>query len=100
MQTKPHSHCSNPGLSFKIPTPISINDIPATLNLYCDPISLPSDCKSSSFKKYGGYLLFTLPGYYKYQGVDIQLQSGKGITLKELIAVARSLTPASVRASN
>ena len=98
METSLGAHCSNPGLAKKLQN-ILINNVPAKLYLYCDPSNIKA-CTISNFTKLGGYLLFSLPGYYKLKPVQLQLQASKGITYKELLLVARSMTPASTKPSN
>ncbi|MEI6039666.1 MAG: hypothetical protein WCQ52_08265 [Actinomycetes bacterium] len=100
MQTKVGAHCSNPGLSVKLPS-IKINDIPAQVFAFCDPRAgtSPKTCSTSSINKVGGYLTFILPGYYKTKPVSMQVQVTGGVTYAQMIAVARSLTPASTKAS-
>ncbi len=101
MQTLKGAHCSNPGLSVKMPS-IKINGIPASLFVYCDPTkpSAAKKCSTADISKVGGYIFFTLPGYYGMKATDMQVQAGGGVTYEQLVAVARSFTPASTQPSN
>ncbi len=100
MQTMIGAHCSNPGLSMKVAT-TKINGISAEVRAYCDPTkkAAAKSCNTSSITKVGGYLTFTLPGYYGMKSTSMQVQGIGGITYAQLIAVARSMTPASTKAS-
>ena len=101
MQTMKGAHCSDPGLSIKLPSG-KINGIRASLNVYCDPTnaSAAKKCSSKDISRVGGYLLFRLPGYYGLKATDVQVQASGGITYSQLISVAKSLTPASTKPSN
>jgi len=98
MQTKVGAHCSNPGLSVKLPS-TKINDIPAQVFAFCDPGAgtLPKTCSIGSINKVGGYLSFVLPGYYKTKPVNMHVQVTGGVTYAQMIAIARSMTPASIK---
>ena len=101
MQTMAGAHCSNPGLSMKMPN-TKINGITAGVFVYCDPTkpALAKKCSTNDVTKVGGYLSFVLPGYYKMKAVSMQVQATGGVTYSQLVAVARSMTPASTKASN
>ena len=101
MQTMKGSHCSDPGLSVKMPS-VKINGITSALHIYCDPTkpSTAKKCSTADVSKVGGYLMYNLPGYYGMKGTSVQVQATGGITYAQLIVVAKSLTPASTSASN
>jgi hypothetical protein len=101
MQTMAGAHCSNPGLAMKMPD-VKINGITARVFVYCDPTksALAKRCTINDVAKVGGYLSFVLPGYYKMKPVNMQVQATGGVTYSQLVAVARSMTPASTKASN
>lgn len=100
MQTMAGAHCSNPGLSVSFPS-VRINGISTKVFVYCDPTQKDSvkNCSTTKVATVGGYLLYTLPGYYGMKKVELQVQGIGGITYKQLIDVARSMTPASTRPS-
>jgi len=100
MQTMAGTHCSNPGLSVKFP-PVSINGLSAKVFVYCDPTQKESvkNCSTAKMTTMGGYLLYTLPGYYGMKKVEVQVQGLGGITYQQLIDVARSMTPAATKPS-
>jgi hypothetical protein len=100
MQTMIGAHCSNPGLSKQLAS-TKINGIPATVHVYCD-VTKPAifkKCSSADIAKVGGYLMITLPGYYKLKDVTIQVQVMGGLTYAQLLVVSKSFTPASTKAS-
>jgi hypothetical protein len=101
MQTMKGAHCSDPGLSVKLPD-VKINGISAKAFVYCDPtqVSAAKKCGQAQVATYGGYLLFTLPGYYGMKATTMQVQVSKGLTYSQLLAVAKSMTPAATKASN
>jgi hypothetical protein len=101
MQTMKGIRCSDPGLSVKLPS-VKINGVSATSFVYCDPTNSVSvkKCSSKDFPRFGGYLLFNLPGYYGMKATSVQVQASGGITYSQLLSVARSLTPASTKPSN
>jgi hypothetical protein len=43
--------------------------------------------------------MMTLPGYYKLKAVTVQVQVNGGYTYTQLLAVSKSFTPASTKAS-
>jgi hypothetical protein len=100
MQTMAGSHCSNPGMSVSMPS-TKINGISAKVFVYCDPTqkNAAKNCSTAKISTVGGYLLFTLPGYYGMKKVEMQVQGVGGVTYAQLIAIARSMTPASTKAS-
>ena len=100
MQTMKGAHCSDPGLSVKM-TSIKINGISSAVHVYCDPtnVALAKKCSTNDAAKVGGYLLFNLPGYYGMKATTLQVQATGGVTYAQLIAVARSMTPASTKPS-
>jgi len=100
MQTMAGSHCSDPGMSVKMPS-VKVNGISAKVFVYCDPTqkNARKNCGTSKISTVGGYLLFTLPGYYGMKKVEMQVQGVGGVTYAQLIAIARSMTPASTKAS-
>ena len=100
MQTMAGSHCSDPGMSVKMPS-TKVNGISAKVFVYCDPTqkNAAKNCSTAKISTVGGYLLFTLPGYYGMQKVEMQVQGVGGVTYAQLIAIARSMTPASTKAS-
>lgn len=101
MQTMIGAHCSNPGLSKQLSS-TKINSIPATVHVYCD-VTKPvifKKCSSADIAKVGGYLMMTLPGYYKLKAVTVQVQVTGGLTYAQLLAVSKSFTPASIKPSN
>lgn len=101
MQTMKGAHCSDPGLSVKLAS-IKINGMTASVFVYCDPTNKTSakKCSSKDFTKLGGYLSFSLPGYYGMKATTVQVQGVGGITFEQIKSVARSLTPASTKPSN
>jgi hypothetical protein len=101
MQTMKGAHCSDPGLSVKLPD-VKINGISAKAYVYCDPTqaSTAKKCGQAQISKFGGYLLFTLPGYYGMKATSMQVQVTGGLTYSQLLAVAKSMTPASTKAAN
>ena len=100
MQTMSGAHCSDPGLSVKL-AGIKVNGIKAEVHVYCDPINATAakKCSTTDVAKVGGYLMFTLPGYYGMKSTNMQVQGVGGITYAQLVAVARSMTPASTKPS-
>lgn len=100
MQTMSGAHCSNPGLSVKMPT-VKVNGMRASVFVYCDPTkpNASKNCKTSDIAKVGGYLMMTLPGYYKMKPTTMQVQVSGGLTYADLLSVARSMTPASTKPS-
>ncbi len=100
MQTMSGAHCSDPGLSVNL-AGIKVNGIKAEVHVYCDPInaSAAKKCSTTDVAKVGGYLMFTLPGYYGMKSTNMQVQGVGGVTYAQLVAVARSMTPASTKAS-
>jgi hypothetical protein len=100
MQTMAGSHCSDPGMSVKMPS-VKVNGISAQVFVYCDPTqkNASKNCSTAKISTVGGYLLFTLPGYYGMKKVEMQVQGVGGVTYAQLIAIARSMTPASTKAS-
>jgi len=101
MQTMKGTRCSDPGLSVKLSS-VKINGVRASLNVYCDPTdsSASKKCSTKDISRFGGYLLFRLPGYYGLKATDVQVQASGGITYSQLISIAKSLTPASTKPSN
>jgi len=101
MQTMSGAHCSNPGLSVKMPS-VKVNGMSASVFVYCDPTkpNAAKNCKTSDIAKVGGYLMMTLPGYYNMKPTTMQVQVSGGLTYAELLSVARSMTPASTKPSN
>ena len=101
MQTMSGAHCSNPGLSVKMPS-VKVNGMSASVFVYCDPTktNAAKNCKTSDIAKVGGYLMVTLPGYYKMKPTTMQVQVSGGLTYADLLSVARSMTPASTKPSN
>ena len=101
MQTMSGAHCSNPGLSVKMPS-IKVNGLTASVFVYCDPTkpNAAKNCKTADMAKVGGYLMMTLPGYYKMKPTTMQVQVSGGLSYADLLSVARSMTPASTKASN
>ena len=100
MQTMAGSHCSDPGMSVKMPS-VKVNGISAQVFVYCDPTqkNASKNCSTAKISTLGGYLLFTLPGYNGMKKVEMQVQGVGGVTYAQLIAIARSMTPASTKAS-
>ena len=100
MQTMSGAHCSNPGLSVKMPG-VKVNAISASVFVYCDPTrpNAAKNCKTSDITKVGGYLMMTLPGYYKMKPTTMQVQVSGGLSYADLLSVARSMTPASTKPS-
>ncbi len=100
MQTMAGSHCSDPGMSVRMPS-TKVNGISAKVFVYCDPTqkNAAKNCSTAKISTVGGYLLFTLPGYYGMKKVEMQVQGVGGVTYAQLIAIARSMTPASTKAS-
>jgi len=100
MQTMAGSHCSDPGMSVKMPS-VKVDGISAQVFVYCDPTqkNARKNCSTAKISTVGGYLLFTLPGYYGMKKVQMQVQGVGGVTYAQLIAIARSMTPASTKAS-
>jgi hypothetical protein len=101
MQAMKGLHCSDPGLSVKSPS-IKINGTTASVFVYCNPTNKTSakKCSTKDFAKAGGYLSFTLPGYYGMKATTFQVQGTGGITYEQIKNIARSLTPASTKPSN
>ena len=101
MQAMKGLHCSDPGLSVKSLS-IKINGTTASVFVYCDPTNKTSakKCSTKDFAKAGGYLSFTLPGYYGMKATTFQVQGTGGITYEQIKNIARSLTPASTKPSN
>jgi len=100
MQTMSGAHCSNPGISVEMPA-VKINGKNASVFVYCDPTkpNAAKNCKTSDITKVGGYLLMTLPGYYKMKPTTMQVQVSGGLTYADLLSVVRSMTPASTKPS-
>ena len=101
MQTKSGTQCSNPGLSVQMPS-VKINGISASVHVYCDPTkpNAAKNCKTTDITKVGGYVMMTLPGYYKMKPTTMQVQVSGGLSYAQLLSVAKSMTPASTKASN
>jgi hypothetical protein len=95
------THCSNPGLSQNLGK-VKVNNGVAELHVYCGYNQLASHrkCGLSDLSKNGGFLLLTLPGYYGFKGVNLQIEASGGVSYVELIKFAKGLSPASVRSSN
>jgi hypothetical protein len=100
MQTRKGAHCSNPGLSTRMPS-IKINGVAASVFVYCDPTkpSATKKCSITDISKVGGYIFLTLPGYYGLKPTDMQVQVTGGISYEKLVSVAKSFTPASTQPS-
>jgi len=100
MQTRKGAHCSNPGLSVRMPS-IKINGLAASVFVYCDPTKPTSakNCSITDISTVGGYIFLTLPGYYGLKPTDMQVQVTGGISFEELVSVAKSFTPASTQPS-
>jgi len=101
MQTMSGEQCSNPGISVKMPA-VKINGKNGSVFVYCDPTkpNAAKNCKTSDIAKVGGYLMMTLPGYYKMKPTTMQVQVSAGLTYADLLSVAKSMTPASTKPSN
>ena len=101
IETMSGAHCSNPGLSVKMPS-VKVNGMSASVFVYCDPTkpNAAKNCKTSDIAKVGGYLMMTLPGYYKMKPTTMQVQVSAGLTYADLLSVAKSMTPASTKPSN
>jgi hypothetical protein len=74
----------------------------ASVFVYCDPTkpNAAKNCKTSDIAKVGGYLMLTLPGYYKMKPTTMQVQVSGWLPYADLLSVARSMTPASTKPSN
>jgi len=101
MQTMAGVHCSNPGLAKKLPS-VKVGNVSASVYVFCDPAKAVAfkKCSSADIKTVGGYMTFRLPGYYKMKATDIEVLATGGFTYSQLLAVSRSMTPASTTASN
>ena len=101
MQTMFGAHCSNPGLAKKLAL-VTVSNRTAAVYVFCDPAKPAAfkKCGTADIKSVGGYISFRLPGYYKMKATDVEVLATGGITYSQLLAVSRSMTPASTSSSN
>ncbi len=94
MQTMAGQHCSDPGLSVRLPS-VKIDSRTVSVFAYCDPTNSKQTktCSTKDILRFGGYLYFTAPGKFGMKPTSIQVQGSGGITYSQLIQIARSLTP-------